>query len=127
MSHAKQDSKRKRRSKALPLLGAAGLSLSLASGASATTGGSAADYHRGTPDRVTKSLSLRRKSLTSVWRRSMSSTMKTPEHFGRAYSLPGEAAEAAVAARGCQRLQRLQRLRRLRRLRRLLSLLYISA
>ena len=37
MSHAKQDSKRKRRSKAVPLLGAAGLSLSLASGASATT------------------------------------------------------------------------------------------
>jgi hypothetical protein len=28
----------------------------------------------------------------------MSSTKKTPEHFGRAYSLPGEAAEAAVAA-----------------------------
>jgi hypothetical protein len=43
MSHAKQDSKRRRRSKALPLLGAAGLSLSLASGASATTGGPAAD------------------------------------------------------------------------------------
>src|SRR4029077_5633440 len=37
MSHAKRDSKRKRRSKAVPLLGAAGLSLSLASGASATT------------------------------------------------------------------------------------------
>ena len=35
MSHATQGSKRKRRSKALPLLGAAGLSLSLASGASA--------------------------------------------------------------------------------------------
>jgi hypothetical protein len=43
MAHAKRDSKRKRRSKALPLLGAAGLSLSLASGASATTGGSAVD------------------------------------------------------------------------------------
>jgi hypothetical protein len=34
MSHAKQASKRKRRSKALPVLGAAGLSFSLASGAS---------------------------------------------------------------------------------------------
>ena len=43
MSHAKQVSRRNRRSKALPLLGAAGLSLSLASGASATTGGPAAD------------------------------------------------------------------------------------
>ncbi len=37
MSHAKQYSKRKRRSKAVPLLGAAGLSLSLASGAPAAT------------------------------------------------------------------------------------------
>jgi hypothetical protein len=35
MPQAKQTSKRKRRSKALPVLGAAGLSLSLASGASA--------------------------------------------------------------------------------------------
>jgi len=37
MSHVKQASKRRRRSKALPALGAAGLSLSLASGASAAT------------------------------------------------------------------------------------------
>ena len=43
MSHATQGSKRKRRSKALPVLGAAGLSLSLASGASAAAGGPAAD------------------------------------------------------------------------------------
>jgi hypothetical protein len=43
MSHAKQPSKRKRRSKALPVLGAAGLSLSLASGASAIPGGPGAD------------------------------------------------------------------------------------
>src|ERR1035441_7688136 len=43
MLHAKQASKRKRRRKALPVLGVAGLSLSLASGASAATGGSAAD------------------------------------------------------------------------------------
>ena len=43
MSHARQASKRKRRSKALPVLGAAGLSLSLASGASAVPGGPAAD------------------------------------------------------------------------------------
>src|SRR3974390_2876424 len=39
----KQASKRKRRGKAVPVLGAAGLSLSLASGASAATSGSTAD------------------------------------------------------------------------------------
>jgi hypothetical protein len=43
MSHAKQVPKRKRRSKALPVLGAAGLSLSLAGGASAVPGSPAAD------------------------------------------------------------------------------------
>jgi hypothetical protein len=43
MARAKQASKRKRRSKAVPVLGAAGLSLSLAGGASASTGGMAAD------------------------------------------------------------------------------------
>jgi hypothetical protein len=43
MARAKQASKRNRRSKAVPVLGAAGLSLSLASGASASTGGMAAD------------------------------------------------------------------------------------
>ena len=42
MSRAKQPSKRKRRSKGLPVLGAAGLSLSLASTASAVPGGPAA-------------------------------------------------------------------------------------
>ena len=45
MSRAKQASKRKRRKAAVtvPVLGAAGLSLSLAGGASATTGGATAD------------------------------------------------------------------------------------
>src|SRR5262245_3941688 len=43
MSQTKQPSKRKRRSKALPVLGAAGLSLSLASTASAVPGGLAVD------------------------------------------------------------------------------------
>ena len=43
MARAKQASKRKRRSKAVPVLGAAGLSLSLAGGASASTGGIATD------------------------------------------------------------------------------------
>ena len=41
MSYTKHASKRRRRSKALPILGAAGLSLSLAAGASATPAGSA--------------------------------------------------------------------------------------
>ena len=43
MSHAKQPSKRMHRACAVPLLGAAGLSLSLASGASALPGGLTAD------------------------------------------------------------------------------------
>ena len=41
MARTKQASKRDRRSKAVPVLGAAGLSLSLASGASASTGAAA--------------------------------------------------------------------------------------
>src|SRR5262244_4617358 len=41
MAQAKQPSKRKRRSKALPVIGAAGLSLSLVSAASAVPGGPA--------------------------------------------------------------------------------------
>jgi hypothetical protein len=43
MASAKQASKRKRRSAAAPVLGVAGLSLSLAGGASASTSGPAAD------------------------------------------------------------------------------------
>ncbi len=43
MSQAKQSSKRKRRRKAIPVLGAAGLSLSLASGASLAAGKLATD------------------------------------------------------------------------------------
>ena len=43
MSNVKQASKRKRRSKALPVLGAAGLSLSLVGSATATTGAPATD------------------------------------------------------------------------------------
>src|SRR6516225_2680282 len=42
---------------------------------------------------------MRRKSLTSVWRRSMSLTRKTPEHLKSAKNLRGvaEAAAAEVA------------------------------
>jgi len=43
MAHKKQTSKRWRRSKALPVLGIAGASLSLAGAAAASTGGPAAD------------------------------------------------------------------------------------
>ena len=43
MARTKQASKRNRRSKTVPVLGVAGLSLSLASGTSASTGGPAAD------------------------------------------------------------------------------------
>ena len=43
MARAKQASKRSRRSKALPALGVAGVSLAMAGGASASTGGSAVD------------------------------------------------------------------------------------
>ena len=86
MSRAKQGAERKRRGKAVPILGAAGLSLTLASGASAATEAPVADvvtHNAGV--KVTKSLSVRRKSPTSAWRNSMSSTKKTPEHSGRAY------------------------------------------
>jgi hypothetical protein len=37
-------------------------------------------FRRRIPQRITKSLSVRRKFLTSAWRRFMSSTRKTPEH-----------------------------------------------
>lgn len=43
MAQTKQASKRKRRGKALPMLGIAGVSLTLAGGASASTNGPAAD------------------------------------------------------------------------------------
>src|ERR1700689_2767536 len=43
MAQAKQASKRRRRKKALPVMGIAGVSLALAGGAYASTGGSTAD------------------------------------------------------------------------------------
>src|ERR1700676_644094 len=55
--------------------------------------------HR-TLHRVTKSLSVKRKSPTSAWRRSTSSTRRTQERFRAWYRKPvaAAAAEAAVAA-----------------------------
>jgi hypothetical protein len=53
---------------------------------------------RKTPHQTTKSFSVRRKSPTSVCRRSMSSTKKTPQHLRSARKLPGVAGAAAAAA-----------------------------
>ena len=92
--HGKQTSKQKRRACAVPVLGAAGLSLSLATGASAITAGPAADIRR-------KSLSVRRKSLTSAWRRFMSSTRRTQGHR-RPYNLPEAATGATAGAVGAE-------------------------
>jgi hypothetical protein len=47
---------------------------------------------------ATKSLLVRRKSLTLPWRRFMSSTKKTLGHPGTTYNLSNAAAEAATAA-----------------------------
>jgi hypothetical protein len=109
MSHAKQVSKRKRRTKAVTALGVAGL-LSLAGGASAKSLIRQRICRRRTLQRIAKSLLKKKKSRTSVWRLSMYSTKKTSEHIVPAYSLPNteaadtgavavaEAAEAAEAA-----------------------------
>jgi hypothetical protein len=97
MPRVKQPSKRKRGMTAVPVFGAAGLSL-LAGGASAVTNGPAADMPT-TPNtyRVNKSLSVTRNSPTSACRRFMSSTRKTLEISGPTYSLREAAAEAVVA------------------------------
>jgi hypothetical protein len=89
MSHAKQDSKRKRRSKAVPLLGAAGLSLSLASGASATTTADPAADRLTRNTGVSHEITLYEEEISDVSLATfMSSTRKTPEHLGPAYNLP---------------------------------------
>jgi hypothetical protein len=97
MSYAKQSVKRKRRRTAAPVLGAAGLSLSLASGASGAPAANIAAQHA---DVSQEFILPKRKSLTSAWRLSTFSTKKTPDHFERACCLPGEVvvvvAEAAV-------------------------------
>ena len=55
MSRAKQGAERKRGGKAVPILGAAGLSLTLASGASAATEAPAADVNAGVSHEITLS------------------------------------------------------------------------
>jgi hypothetical protein len=65
MSRVKQASKRKRGSKAIPVLGAAGLSLTLASGASAATEAPAADAL--TPDTgASHEITLREEEVSDV-------------------------------------------------------------
>ena len=96
MPQAKQTSKQKRRSKALPVLGAAGLSLSLAGSASAVPGGPAVNLPTsGNGDG--NQVFLGEKSQTLAWQRSMSSTKKAPMHL-RWCSLSATAAAAVMAA-----------------------------
>jgi len=97
MSHAQKVPKRKRRRKAMPMLGAA--SLSLANGASAAIAGAAADISTGDTGASHEIFSPKRKSLTLAWRHSTFSTKKLQEHSGPAYALPWAVAAAlAVAA-----------------------------
>jgi hypothetical protein len=65
MSRMKQASRRKRRSKAVPVLGAAGLSLTLASGASAATGGPAVDV-RPQESAASHQITLREEEVADV-------------------------------------------------------------
>ena len=76
MSKHSAKTKGKRRSKTLPALGFAGVSLSMASGACAPTGEAMANTRRPHRVRVKKSFSPRKKSPTSAWQRFMSLTMK---------------------------------------------------
>ena len=96
MARAKQASKRRRRKLALPVLGAAGVSLAMGSGASATALQATAPSQDTAP-RPMRSLSVKRKFLqTSAWRPFMSSIGKTLEHLksARTYNL-------AAGCRGC--------------------------
>jgi hypothetical protein len=81
-----------RKSKAVSVLGIAGASWA------ASTGGSVAVIPSQNTARFRPSLSVRRKSPTSVWRRSISSTRKTSEHRRPGYNLFEEAAAADTAA-----------------------------
>ena len=75
-------------------------------------------YLRVTPQRVTKSLSMRRKFLTSVWRRSMSSTRKIPDHHRSSENQgwpPEAVAAVAVVASAVPTGRNLRNLQRQRR------------
>ena len=64
MARAKQASKRNRRRKALPVLGFAGVSFTLAGAASASTGGPATDVQAQNFSPSMKSFSVRRRFPT---------------------------------------------------------------
>jgi hypothetical protein len=74
----KRSPKPKRPSKALPALRFAGVSLSMVGGACAPT--SEASANTPPPSQNREIFLVRRKSLTSVWQRIMSSTRKMPDH-----------------------------------------------
>ena len=114
MPRVKQASKRKRVTKAVPVLGAAGLTFSLVGGASAAVAPATDVRRRRTSDRVTRSRSVKKKSPTSAWRRSMCSTRKT--RSGQDGVQVARGCGGCGGCRGC-RAAGLQRLRRLRRLR----------
>ena len=79
MLHAKQTSKQKHRGKAVPVLGAAGLSLSLASGASAASSGSTDMLTRNPA--VSHQVTLCEEEIFDVSLATFySSTKKMPEH-----------------------------------------------
>ena len=105
MARTKQASKRNRRSKAVPVLGAAGLSLSLASGASASTSGAAADV---SPQNTSPNhqIFLGEEEISDVSlstfyvfdKENAASTRKMPHNLESAKKLPGGADAAAADA-----------------------------
>ena len=106
MSRAKQASKRKHRACAVPLLGAAGLSLSLASGASAATDVPAANMP--TLNTTANEITLAEEEIADV----SLATFYVFDKENVGTSEPGvQLAGHRRHWRGCQqRLQRLQRL-----------------
>jgi len=93
MAHAKQASKQKRRRVALPILGAAGASLAMGGGASATVPIANVPSQDNAPLPV---ITLDEEEISDViWRRSMSSTRKVSEHPNSSKKLP-DVAEAAA-------------------------------
>ena len=98
MAVTKQASKRKRRKEVVPALGVVGVSLSLASGASAATAGSVTDM----PSKDTAQgpgFALSEEDISdSAWERSSFSTRRMPAHRGSVSKWPVAAAEVAAAA-----------------------------
>ena len=82
MSRAKEASQAKRARKALPVLGAAGLSLSLASGASIASPAPSLDSMTRSAAENRNSSSMKRKSSNRAWRHSTSSTKKRRDPRG---------------------------------------------